>query len=142
MSVETSLWSLKSKGPRVFQVLRKQQCPVHQSLYSNLSLGQLFFLGFYLFLERKRNIIVWLPLWLPLLGTWPVTQACALTGNRTSDLSVHSLAPNPLSHASQGALLFFGLEYSSFPSPTSLPLKIIPMNDSLILPQIFTNLRT
>ena len=25
----------------------------------------------------------------PLLGTWPITQACALTGNRTSD---------PLSH--------------------------------------------
>ena len=27
----------------------------------------------------------WLPLTHPLLGTWPTTQACALTGNRTSD---------------------------------------------------------
>ena len=31
--------------------------------------------------ERKRNINVWLPLTRPLLGTWPTTQACALTGN-------------------------------------------------------------
>ena len=27
----------------------------------------------------------------PLLGTWPETQACALTGNRTSDPLVHRL---------------------------------------------------
>ena len=31
--------------------------------------------------ERERNINVWLPLTHPLLGTWPATQACALTGN-------------------------------------------------------------
>ena len=31
--------------------------------------------------ERERNINVWLPLACPLLGTWPTTQACALTGN-------------------------------------------------------------
>ena len=31
--------------------------------------------------ERERNIGVWLPLTRPLLGTWPVTQECALTGN-------------------------------------------------------------
>ena len=30
--------------------------------------------------ERERNINVWLPLAHPLLGTWPATQACALTG--------------------------------------------------------------
>ena len=38
-----------------------------------------------LFLERGReeekNINVWLPLTRPLPGTWPETQACALTGN-------------------------------------------------------------
>ena len=33
--------------------------------------------------ERERNIKVWLPLVCPLLGTWPATQACALTGNWT-----------------------------------------------------------
>ena len=38
----------------------------------------------------------------PLLGTWPTTQACALTGNQTSDLFVHRPALNPLSHTSQG----------------------------------------
>ena len=31
--------------------------------------------------ERERNISVSLPLTRPPLGTWPVTQACALTGN-------------------------------------------------------------
>ena len=46
----------------------------------------------YLFLEkgrereRERNINVWLPLPHPLLGTWPTTQACVLTGNWTSGL--------------------------------------------------------
>ena len=43
----------------------------------------------YLFLERgeerETNINVCLPLMRPLLGTWPATQACALTGNRKGD---------------------------------------------------------
>ena len=52
--------------------------------------------------ERERNISVWLPLVHPLLGTCPATQACPLTGNRTSDPLVIRLALNPLSHTSQG----------------------------------------
>ena len=52
--------------------------------------------------ERERNISVWLPLTLPLLGTWPTTQACALTGNRTNDPLVCRLVFNPLSHTRQG----------------------------------------
>ena len=57
----------------------------------------------YLFLEsgedRERNISVWLLLVCPLLGTWPTTQACGLTGNRTMTLwftgprSVHWATP-------------------------------------------------
>ena len=35
--------------------------------------------------EKERNISVCLPLTHPYWGTWPATQACALTGNRTSD---------------------------------------------------------
>ena len=31
--------------------------------------------------ERNRNINVWLPLTHPQLGSWPATQACAMTGN-------------------------------------------------------------
>ena len=31
--------------------------------------------------ERERNINVWLPVTHPLLGTWPTTQACAVTGS-------------------------------------------------------------
>ena len=43
----------------------------------------------------------------PLLGTWPAIQACALTGHRTSDPLVHSLAHNPLSHTNQGKKFIF-----------------------------------
>ena len=43
----------------------------------------------------------------PLQGPWPATQACALTGNRSSDLLVHRLvALNKLSHTSQGRACF------------------------------------
>ena len=38
----------------------------------------------------------------PPLGIWPATQACALTGNRTSDSLVHRPELHPLSHTSQG----------------------------------------
>ena len=43
---------------------------------------------------------MWLPLKRPLLGTWPATQACALTGNRTSELSLCRMTPNQLSYFS------------------------------------------
>ena len=39
------------------------------------------------------------------LGTWPTTQACALTGDRTGDLSVLRLALHPLSHTGEGGLV-------------------------------------
>ena len=46
--------------------------------------------------EREKNIDLF-PLTHPLVGTWPAMQACALTGNRTSDLSVCRQALNPVS---------------------------------------------
>ena len=63
-----------------------------------LSIYIYFFKDFiYLFLEkegrekeRKRNTNAWLPLTFPLVGTWPATQACALTENRTGDPLVRS----------------------------------------------------
>ena len=48
--------------------------------------------------EKHRSVASFTPQ----LGTWPTTQACALTGNQTCDLLVHSTTPNPLSHTSQG----------------------------------------
>ena len=61
---------------------------------------------FYLFLgrekERERNINMWLSLEHPLLGTWPATQACTLTGNQISNPLVHGPALSPLSYTSQG----------------------------------------
>ena len=58
----------------------------------------------YLFLERgegrekekERNISVWLPLTPHLLGTWPATMACALTGNRTGDILVYRMMLQPI----------------------------------------------
>ena len=38
----------------------------------------------------------------PPLGTWPTTQAHALTGDQTSDPLVHRPVLNPLGHTSQG----------------------------------------
>ena len=38
----------------------------------------------------------------PRRGTWSITQACALTGNRTGNPLVHRLAFSPLSYTSQG----------------------------------------
>ena len=67
----------------------------------------------YLFLERgegrekERSINLWLTLARPPLGTWPAIQACALTGNQTSEPLVHRLALNPLSHTSQGYFYHF-----------------------------------
>ena len=56
--------------------------------------------------ERERNISVWLPLVHPLLGTWPTTQVCTLTGNWTGDPLVRRPVLNPLSHTSQGWCFF------------------------------------
>ena len=52
--------------------------------------------------EREKNINMWLPLACPLLGTWPTTQACALTGNQTSSPLAGRPMLNPQSHISQG----------------------------------------
>ena len=73
-----------------------------------------FFISIYLFLERgeekekerKRNIHVWLPPMHPPLGTQPTTQACAPTGNWTSNPLGCRPELNPLSHTSQGFFFF------------------------------------
>ena len=74
----------------------------------------------YLSLERgegrERNINVWLPLTWPLQGTWPATQACALTRNWTGDPLVRRPALSPLSHTSQGWTCF---TYGTAPPPFS-----------------------
>ena len=63
--------------------------------------------------EKARNINVWLPLACPLRGTWPATQACALTGNRT--WFAGSML-NPLSHTTQGRFIdvFYSLAFGSY----------------------------
>ena len=65
--------------------------------------------------KRERNINVQLPLMCPLLGTWPATQACALTGNQTSDRLVCRPVLNPLSHTSEGNYYCFNFPLFCFP---------------------------
>ena len=49
--------------------------------------------------KEERNVSVWVSLVCPLLGTWPATQACALTGNQwatlwfTGQSSIHWATP-------------------------------------------------
>ena len=89
---------------------------IYFKVFVFISTYYFFFKDFiYLFLEkeggrrkeRERNINAWLPLTRPLLGTWPETQACALTENRTREPLVCRLALNPLSHICQGWGLCF-----------------------------------
>ena len=48
-----------------------------------------------------------LPFACPLLGTWPATQACALTGNQTGDPLICIPVLNPLNHTNQGSFTLF-----------------------------------
>ena len=50
---------------------------------------------------------MWLLLAHPPLGTWPVTQTCALTGNQTGNPLVRRPMLNALSYTSQGAFLLY-----------------------------------
>ena len=59
--------------------------------------------------EKHQNINVWLPLVCSLLGMWPTTQACALTGNGTSDPLICRLVLNLLSHTRQGQVQVLNL---------------------------------
>ena len=53
---------------------------------------------------------MWLPLAHPLLGTWPETQACTLTGNWTRDLLLRRPTLNPLNYTIQNnKILYFFL---------------------------------
>ena len=50
---------------------------------------------------EKHN---WLPLVSPQPGTFPSTQAWALTGNQTSDLFICGTTLSPMSHTSQARM--------------------------------------
>ena len=83
--------------------------------------------------ERKKQQCArdtWLPLICSQLQTWPTTQACALTGNWTGDLSIRRPALNPLSHTSQGEDGFFDTHFkrgsSGFPNQQNLFWPIPP----------------
>ena len=121
----------------MWRVYSYSLCEIPQKyLWTNYYHFLSFFLKdfIYLFLERRegrekkreRNINVWLPLKCPQVGTWPATQACALTGNQTGNPLVHSPVLNPLSHTSQGLLSFSSSKkWSYLPKVTQTVLKVI-----------------
>ena len=63
--------------------------------------------------ERNHQCVVASHTHPPPPGTWPATQACALTGNRTSNTLVHRPTLNPLSHTSQGRIIVILLSNST-----------------------------
>ena len=81
-------------------------------LHHNVSLVSFFlFLDDFIYLffregrrksKRERNINVWLPLVLPLPGTWPTTQACTLDWKLNPWPFDSQAGTQPLSHTSQG----------------------------------------
>ena len=98
-----------TKNPVLSERSRCKVAYIFMIPYSSLIIY--FLKGFmYLFLERgegrekekEGNIDVWLLLTCPQQGTQPTTQACALTGNRTSNPLLCSLVLSPLSHTSLG----------------------------------------
>ena len=103
---------------KIDRFIMERKFPVHFDLFQKEGLGspllKNIFFDFlkkiiYLFLERgegkekerERNINVWLPPPRSLLGTWPTTQACALTGNQTRESLVHRPALSPLCSPAQ-----------------------------------------
>ena len=55
-----------------------------------------------------------LPLVWPQSGTWPTTQACAMTRNWTGGLSVWGTTPHPLNHTSWGEIFQIWNAYNNF----------------------------
>ena len=84
------------------------------------------------------------PLAHPTLGTWPATQACAMTGNQTGDALVCRLVLNPLSYTSQGRFISsfwivpFIIMYCTSLSFTRVwVLKLILLDISIANPAFF-----
>ena len=88
-------------------------CPLFRIFYIEMIVDLYSFFSkdfIYLFLDRGKGVrkggteasMCGCLLLTPLLGTWPATQACALTGNQTSNPLFPRPALNPLSHTGQG----------------------------------------
>ena len=110
-------WPLcKTKSTFIFWVFLVKQMGFIDN-FCLLQQGRLFLLhGYFIYLffkillifvqtegkgrrKRRRDISVWLPLICPQLGTLPIVQACAVTGNGTDSPLVHRpVAQSTASH--------------------------------------------
>ena len=77
--------------------------------------------------DRERNIGVWLPLACPLLGTWPTTETCALTGNQTSDPLVCRWCPTHWATPVRAKLMNF-----NFSMGHSFIIAVVQLSHSLL----------
>ena len=78
--------------------------------------------------ERERNIPVQLPIARPLLGTWTATQACALSGNQTSDPSVRR--PTELHQPGNSRTLSSLQTETLYPPNSKSPFPLPPVTDN------------
>ena len=69
---------------------------------------------------EKESSFSWLP-YMPWAGKEPTTQACALTGNWSSDILLCRRTPNQLRHTGQGSPFKIYPESNCFSSPLLLP---------------------
>ena len=81
--------------------LKKLETGFNQALRANF-LKQILFIHFERERKggRKKEREMFINVW-ENPGTWPATQACALTGNQTLNLSVYRPMLNPLNHTSK-----------------------------------------
>ena len=128
----TNYFSLASKSLFIFNLWHFIMMCFGVGLFASIVFGTLCFLDLHVyFIHQIREVFIilsnrfpifspfsslsgtcmmWmlnclmLPLEHPLLGTWPETKACALTGNRTSDPLVRRLALNQSTELHQPGL--------------------------------------
>ena len=62
----------------------------------------------------ERNIHWLPPASAPINRGWPITQACALTQNQTSDILLCGMMLNQLSHTGQGSKTFVPFKNKTF----------------------------
>ena len=117
---------------------------------SSLNFSFFFFEDFIcLFLERgkwgrkrERNINVWLPPTRPLLGTWPTTLTCALSGNWTGWQSFHLQAGTQATEPHQPGLELFKIKYWEEMSWFGWQIMWLPMcRWSNLIPRIILQFR-
>ena len=111
---------LQTLSPRPSSLISMQQT---EGVFSRFYLGDLLKILFIYFQrdgkgESKKGKETSMRGCLSRASNWPTTQACALTGSRTSNLLACRPVSNPLSHTSQGERGLLKTQISSYYCPS------------------------